>query len=319
MTEERMLDEARGVLETEAGALMEFARRLGPSFAHAVRLLAGARVIVSGMGKSGHAARKIASTFSSTGTPAFFLHPAECAHGDFGVLSAQDVVLLLSKSGETAEIINMLPYIKRLPARIISITNTEECTLARMADVALILGVESEACPLNLAPTTSTTVMLALGDALAIVLMRGRSFGREDFARNHPAGKAGRMLLQVQSLMQREDLSCVAENATLREALLAILNHKNRGIALVLDKGGRLAGVICDGDLKRLLLKHEQILDLVVSDIMTPDPQTIEPEALVGEALARMEGRFTSLVVVDNEKRPLGLLHIHDILEARVV
>jgi arabinose-5-phosphate isomerase len=347
MENAHILAEARGVLEAEAEALMEFASRLGredgnrpnpvqppgagvprahdtadalgASFIKAVRLLAGARVIVSGMGKSGHIARKIASTFSSTGTPAFFLHPAECAHGDFGVLCAQDAVVLLSKSGETAEVVNMLPHIKRLPARIISITNTAECTLARMADVPIVLGVQAEACPFNLAPTTSTTVMLALGDALAIALMRGRSFGREDFARNHPAGRAGRMLLQVQSLMQREDIPCVTENAALREALLAILNRKNRGIALILDAEGRLAGVVCDGDLKRLLLKHECILDLPLQAVMTPNPQTIAPDALVGEALARMEGRFTSLVVVDSENRPLGLLHIHDILEARLV
>ena len=318
-SEECALAAAREVLELEARALMEFAKRLDDSFVKAARLLAGGRVIVSGMGKSGHIARKIASTFSSTGTPAFFLHPAECAHGDFGVLCARDTVLLLSKSGETAEVVNMLPHIKRLPAHIISITNTAECALARAADVSLTLNVESEACPLNLAPTTSTTVMLALGDALAIALMRGRSFGREDFARNHPAGKAGRMLLTVQTLMQREHLPLVPEDAVLRDALLAILSHKNRGIALVLDADGRVTGVVCDGDLKRLLLKHGQIMDLVVRDVMTRNPQTIGPDALVGEALARMEGRITSLVVVDDDRRPLGLLHIHDILEARLV
>jgi len=317
----RVLARAREVLAAEAEALQGVAERLDSSFVEAARLLAECRgrVIVSGMGKSGHVARKIASTLSSTGTPALFLHPAESAHGDFGILSEQDAVLLLSKSGETAEVAAMLPHIKRLGARIISITNTAECTLARAADSAITLMLDAEACPLNLAPTSSTTVMLALGDALAIALMHGRSFGREDFARIHPAGQMGKMLLAVRDLMQREDLPCVDESVPVREALLAILNHKNRGIALVLDPEGRLAGVICDGDLKRLLLKHERLLDLVVGDVMTRDPQTIGPGALVGEALSRMEGRFTSLVVLDGERRPLGLLHIHDILEARVV
>ncbi|MDR2734732.1 MAG: KpsF/GutQ family sugar-phosphate isomerase [Spirochaetota bacterium] len=313
--------EARAVLEMEAAAIVSFAERLDAAFAEAVLLLAQCRgrIIVSGMGKSGHIARKTASTFSSTGSPALFLHPAECAHGDFGVIAPEDIVILLSKSGETAEVVHLLPHLKRLGARIIAITNGAENTLARFADAALVLGVETEACPLNLAPTCSTTVMLALGDALAVVLMRRRSFGRDDFARVHPAGSLGRMLLTVRDLMQTEDLPSVTEDATVREALHAILSHRNRGIVLVLDSDRKLAGVLCDGDLKRLLLRHTELLDLRVGDVMTKNPQTIEPGALIGEALARMEGLYTSLVVLDDDSRPAGLLHIHDILEARLV
>lgn len=321
MTSAFPFSEARAVLEMEAAAIVQFASRLDSAFEQAALLLAkcGGRIIVSGMGKSGHIARKIASTFSSTGSPAMFVHPAECAHGDFGVITPEDTVILLSKSGETAEVVQLLPYLKRLGTRVIAITNSADNTLARFADVVLILGVEAEACPLNLAPTCSTTVMLALGDALAVVLMRERSFGRDDFARVHPAGSLGRMLLSVGDLMQTEDLPAVTENATVREALRAILSHKNRGIVLVLDSDRKLTGVLCDGDLKRLLLRHDGLLDLRVGDVMTANPQTIEPGALIGEALARMEGLYTSLVVLDNELRPIGLLHIHDILEARLV
>jgi len=313
--------EARAVLEMEAAAIAQFAERLDHAFGQAVLLLANrkGRIVVSGMGKSGHIARKIASTFSSTGSPAMFVHPAECAHGDFGGIAPEDIAVLLSKSGETAEIVYLLPHLKRLGVRVIAITNSAENTLARFADAALVLGVEAEACPLNLAPTCSTTVMLALGDALAVVLMRQRSFGREDFARVHPAGSLGRMLLSVGDLMQTEDLPIVSEDSTVREALHAILSHKNRGIALALDSDRKLAGVLCDGDLKRLLLRHEGLLDLRVGDVMTKHPQTIGPGALIGEALARMEGLYTSLVVLDNESRPIGLLHIHDILESRLV
>jgi len=313
--------EARAVLEMEAAAIAQFAERLDGAFAEAALLLAkcGGRIIVSGMGKSGHIARKIASTFSSTGSPALFVHPAECAHGDFGVITPEDTVILLSKSGETAEVVQLLPHLKRLGARVIAITNSADNTLARFADAALILGVEAEACPLNLAPTCSTTVMLALGDALAVVLMRERAFGRDDFARVHPAGSLGRMLLSVGDLMQTEDLPTVTEDVPVREALRAILSHKNRGIVLVLGSDRKLAGVLCDGDLKRLLLRHEGLLDFRVGDVMTANPQTIASGALIGEALARMEGLYTSLVVLDNESNPVGLLHIHDILEARLV
>jgi arabinose-5-phosphate isomerase len=321
MTDAFPFNEAREVLKMEAAAISQFAERLDSAFAEATQLLAKCkgRIIVSGMGKSGHIARKIASTFSSTGSPALFLHPAECAHGDFGVIAPEDTIILLSKSGETAEVVHLLPHLKRLGAYVIAITNTADNTLARFADAALILGVETEACPLNLAPTCSTTVMLALGDALAIVLMRQRSFGRDDFARVHPAGNLGRMLLSVGDLMQTEDLPTVSEDVTVREALCAILSHKNRGIVLVLNSNRKLAGVLCDGDLKRLLLRYDKLLGLRVGEVMTVNPQTIGPGALIGEALARMEGLYTSLVVLDNESRPIGLLHIHDILEARLV
>jgi arabinose-5-phosphate isomerase len=311
----------REIVQAEAAALAALAERLGREFSDAVSLLQACRgrIITAGMGKSGHIARKMAATFSSTGAPAIFVHPAESAHGDLGVITGEDVVILLSKSGESAEIIAMLPFIKRIGAKIVSIGNSSQSVIARSADAAIVLGIASEACPMDLAPTTSTTAMLAIGDALAIVLMRVRSFTRDDFARNHPGGRLGRLLLHVEDLMETRDLPFVTEGVSLREALMAILNHRNRGIVMVTDEGGRLSGVICDGDLKRLMLKHEHLLDLPVRAVMTQNPQTIAPLALVGEALARMEGRFTSLVVIDEIGRPLGLLHIHDILEARLV
>lgn len=309
------------VLRGEAAALAGLADRLDGAFSAAVRILGACsgRVVVAGMGKSGHVARKIAATLSSTGTPAYFLHAAEGAHGDLGVLQSGDVAVLLSKSGETGEVVALLPFLKRLGIGVVSMTNVRACTLARAADAAIVLEIATEVCPLDLAPTTTTTAMLALGDALAIALMGARSFGRDDFARIHPAGQLGRLLLSVRDLMQVDDLPCVGLDVTVREALAAILNHKNRGIAIVVDAAGLLAGVVADGDLKRLLLRHEHLLELPVGDVMTKNPQTIAPEALVGEALARMEGRFTSLVVVAPTGEPLGLLHIHDILEARVL
>lgn len=311
----------QNVIREEGEVLLALAGRLDDAFSRALEILRDCRgrIVVAGMGKSGHIARKIAATFSSTGSPALFVHPAECAHGDLGGVTGDDVVILLSKSGETAEVLAMLPFLKRMGAPVIAISNAAESGLARVADASIVLGIESEACPLDLAPTSSTTAMLALGDALAIVLMQVRSFTREDFARTHPGGRLGRLLLHVEDLMETQDLPYVAENVTVREALLAILNHRNRGIALVTDVEGRLSGVVCDGDLKRLLLKHEQLLEMPVFKVMTRQPQTIGPLALVGEALVRMEGRFTSLVVTDEKGRPLGLLHIHDILEARLL
>jgi len=311
----------RDIVRVEGEALLSLAGRLDEQFSRAVAILRDCRgrIVVAGMGKSGHIARKIAATFSSTGSPALFVHPAECAHGDLGGVTGDDVVILLSKSGETAEVLAMLPFLKRIGARIIAITNVAGSGIARPADASILLGIGSEACPMDLAPTSSTTAMLALGDALAIVLMRVRSFTREDFARNHPGGRLGRLLLHVQDLMETQDLPYVAEDVTVREALMAILNHRNRGIVMVTDARGCLSGVVCDGDLKRLMLRHEHLLDMPVREVMTRRPQTIGPLALVGEALARMEGRFTSLVVTDGNGSPLGLLHIHDILEARLL
>jgi len=311
----------RDVVRAEGEALLALSTRLDGAFSSAVDILreCHGRIVTAGMGKSGHIARKMAATFSSTGSPGFFVHPAECSHGDLGGITGDDVVLLLSKSGDTAEVLAMLPYLKRIGARIIAITNTADSGIARAADVSILLGVGFEACPMDLAPTTSTTAMLAIGDALAIVLMQVRSFTREDFARNHPGGRLGRLLLHVQDLMETEDLPYVSEEVSVREALMAILNHRNRGIVMVTDAAGLLAGVVCDGDLKRLMLRHEHLLELPVHEVMTKNPQTIAPGALASEALARMEGRFTSLVVTDNGNRPLGLLHIHDILEARLV
>jgi len=309
------LELARKVLRTEADAISRLVDRLDDRFLKSVELLfhCQGRVIVTGMGKSGIIARKIAATFSSTGTPAFFLHPAEAVHGDLGAVQGDDVVLALSQTGETGELLRLLETIRRLGARLIAMTGSPNSTLARAADLVLDCGVDAEACPLNLAPTASTTAALAMGDALAMVLLVEKGFRQEDFAGLHPGGGIGKRLMRVEALMHTGTaVPAVATTMPMRE-VVAEISAKGLGMACVVGEGGRLAGIITDGDLRR----HMAVPDLLAqpaSAVMTAGPRTIGPTMLAVQALALMEQRkITSLVVVDGESRVEGVLHLHDL------
>ena len=321
---EHFLALAREVLAIEAEAVRALQQRLGAEFlaAHALILGTRGRVVVTGMGKSGHVGNKIASTFASTGTPAFFMHPAEASHGDLGMITADDVVVAISNSGESEEILRILPVIKRRGAKVIAITGKPRSTLAREADVHLDAGVEKEACPLNLAPTASTTAVLALGDALAVALLDARGFGSDDFALHHPGGALGRRLLvHVADIMRTgERLPRTAPDAMLPEAILE-MSRKGMGMTCIVDVEDRLLGVFTDGDLRRTLEKHESIRALRVADVMTKRPATIGPERLAAEAAQVLEARDLGgkLVVASPEGKLLGALTFHDLLAAGVV
>jgi arabinose-5-phosphate isomerase len=309
------LELARKVLRTEAAAILALVDRVDATFADAVRLLleCRGRVIVTGMGKSGIIARKIAATFSSTGTPAFFLHPAEAVHGDLGALQPDDVVVALSHTGETGELLRLLETIRRIGARLVAMTGSPASTLARASDLVLDCGVSEEACPLNLAPTASTTAALAMGDALAMTLLVEKGFRPEDFANLHPGGGLGKRLLRVEALMHTGDqVPMVAPDAPMR-AVIDEISAKRLGMTCVAGPDRLLRGIITDGDVRR----HIAVPDLLsrsASAIMTASPQTIEPSRLAVQALALMEQRkITSLVVVDAERRVEGVLHLHDL------
>jgi arabinose-5-phosphate isomerase len=311
------LDTARRVLRIEAEALGEMLLRLDARFEQAVELLLACkgRVVVIGMGKSGLIGRKIAATFSSTGTPAVFLHPAEAIHGDLGMLMRDDVVLAVSYGGETEEIIALLETIKRLGLRMVSLTGHPRSTIAAASDVVLDVSVKEEACSLNLAPTASTTATMAMGDALAVTLLDLRGFSSGDFAALHPGGRLGKKLLRAENLMHvGEAMPLVAATAKMPDVIYEI-SKKSLGMTTVVDAGGRLAGILTDGDLRRLMQQRgAATLDLLVGDCLTKNPQTIAPGELAGSALRIMEERkITSLVVVDPERRPLGVVHLHDL------
>jgi arabinose-5-phosphate isomerase len=315
------IDVARSVLTTEAAGLRALADTLGEEFGRAVNLLAGAsgRVVVSGMGKSGHVARKIAATFASTGTPAHFVHPAEASHGDLGMIVAGDAVLALSNSGETAELADLIAHTRRFALPLIGITARAQSALAQAADVALILPAAREACPLGLAPTTSTTMQMALGDALAVALLTRRGFGAADFRQIHPGGKLGARLRRVRDLMHSGAEMPLAAPETKMAAALLLMTEKRFGCLGVVDAAGKLAGIVTDGDLRRAM--GPDLLDRAVASVMNPQPRTIAPEALAAEALHEMNGRgrmITSLFVVDAAGAPIGILHIHDLLRAGV-
>jgi arabinose-5-phosphate isomerase len=316
------LARARRVLAIESAAIEALAARLDARFAGAVDLIAASsgKVVVTGMGKSGHVCRKIAATFASTGTPAFFLHSAEALHGDLGMLTRGDLLLAVSNSGETREILDLLPAAKRLALSIIALTGSPDSTLARAADVVLDVSVAEEACPMGLAPTASTTVTLALGDALAVALLEQRGFRSEDFASLHPAGALGRKLLRVADLMHTgAALPGVAVTAPMTEILLEI-GAKRLGVTCVLDDRGRLAGIVTDGDLRRALAQPDDIRARTAATVMNPHPKTIPADALAATAVATMERHsITSLVIVDAAGRPLGIIHLHDLLRAGVV
>jgi arabinose-5-phosphate isomerase len=309
------LELARKVLRTEAAAILALVDRVDERFADTVALLCACRgrVIVTGMGKSGIIARKIAATLSSTGTPAFFLHPAEAVHGDLGAVQSDDIVIALSHTGETGELLRLLETIRRIGAKLVAMTGFPASTLGRAADVVLDCGVDEEACPLNLAPTASTTAALAMGDALAMTLLVEKGFRQEDFAHLHPRGGLGKRLLRVESLMHTGTQMPSVRTTTPVRAVVAEISGKGLGMTCVVDEGGRLAGIITDGDLRRHM-DVPNLLDQEASAAMTAGPHTIDRSLLAVEALAMMEQRkITSLVVVDAEHHVEGVLHLHDL------
>ena len=310
------LSVARKVLQTEAAAILALVERLGEGFDRAVRLLLDCRgrVIVTGMGKSGIICRKIAATLSSTGTPAIFLHPAEAIHGDLGVVQSDDVVIALSYSGETDEVLRLLETIKRLGARLVAITGDCRSTLAQASDVALDCRVSEEACPMNLVPTASTTAALALGDALAMTLSAAKGFSQEHFASLHPGGKLGKRLMRVEQLMHRGDQVPIVRADTPIPNVIYEMSSKGLGMTCVVDGNAALAGIITDGDLRRHMADGTNLLDRKASEIMTRRPVTIRREILAAEALLVLEQRkITSIVVVDEESRVQGVVHVHDL------
>lgn len=310
------LHEARRVLAAEAAAILEVRDRLDGTFDSAVDVIAGSsgRVVTMGMGKSGIICRKITSTLASTGTPSFFMHPAEAIHGDLGMIVSGDVILAISNSGETEEIVRILPAIKRLGASLIAITGKSGSTLARYADCHLSAEISREACPLGLAPTASTTASLALGDALAMALLVRRGFREENFASLHPGGRLGKKFLRVRELMHGGDsVPKVATDTPMPEVIYE-MSRKGFGITAVVDGDGKVRGVISDGDLRRLLAGGESVLQRNAGEAMKPDPITIQPDVLASAALSQMEERkITSLFVVNPEGRIEGILHLHDL------
>ncbi len=323
MTEtSQYINTAQRVLATEREALLSLEQELGDSFVRActAMLQTKGRVVVMGMGKSGHIASKIAATLASTGTPAFFVHPAEASHGDLGMITRQDMVLALSNSGETAEILSLIPVLKRLGCMIIAITRSHQSGLAQHADISLSTGSTPEACPLGLAPTSSTTAALALGDALAIALLEARGFTAEDFALSHPGGSLGRkLLLKVEDIMHsREHLPVVQAGTRIRDALL-VMTEQGLGMTTVVDEHGVLLGIFTDGDLRRTLDRSLDIHTTPIESVMSRNCRTVSRSILAAEALRIMEDlKINALVVVDRERRPIGALNMHDLLRAGV-
>jgi len=321
-----IIEQARQVLAIEAAAIEELIPRINGQFTAAVTMILACkgRVIVTGMGKSGLVGKKIAATLASTGTPSFFLHPAEGIHGDLGMVTADDIVLALSNSGETGEIISIIPAIKRIGAPIIALCGREQSTLAQTAEVFLDVSVCQEACPLGLAPTASTTATLAMGDALAVALLSERKFTPEDFALFHPGGSLGRkLLLTVENIMHSgEDNPIVPLDKTVKEALF-IMTAKGLGVTSVVDADQRLVGIVTDGDIRRGLEQGHDFLDKPVTDLMTKTPKTITSDKLAAQALSIMEKNkprpITVLPVVDAEQRAIGIIHLTDLLRQGVV
>ena len=320
---ERALRLALETFEIEAAAVQGLKKRTGASFADAVdRMLSlRGRVVVMGMGKSGHVGRKIAATLASTGTPAMFVHPAEASHGDLGMIKSIDLVLAISNGGESEEITVILPVLKRLGVPLVAMTGNARSTLARHADVVLDSGVEKEACPLNLAPTASTTAQLALGDALAVALLDARGFRTEDFARSHPGGALGRKLLtHLADVMRKEDaVPRVLPDAAFPD-LMREMSAKGLGASAIVDDGGAVLGIFTDGDLRRLVEKGADLRAVKARDVMHPGPRTIRDDALAAEAAALMEQyRITSVLVVDGEGRLVGAVNSNDLMRAKVI
>ena len=316
-------DLAKDVLKIEADSILKLIDRIGDNFDKAIELLYSCkgRVIITGMGKSGLIGKKIAATLSSTGTPSYFLHPAESTHGDSGIITRDDVIIAISNSGETQELLNLLPLIKRFGVPMIGMTGNMSSTLAKASDVVLDIAVEREACPLNKAPTASTTATLAMGDALAVCLLEKRGFSEEDFLIFHPSGALGKgFLYHVKDLMlsDPEKLPIVHENDTFTSVIETISKFK-LGMAMIVNGSGKLAGVLTDGDIRRTLIKYPDTLSLLIKDVMTVNPKRISGDEYAASALHLMEKySITALAVVDSSDMPIGVIHIHDILKAGV-
>jgi arabinose-5-phosphate isomerase len=316
------LELARKVLRTEAAAILGLVERVNGDFERAVQLLydCRGRVIVTGMGKSGIICRKISATLSSTGTSAFFLHPAEAIHGDLGAIREDDVVLALSYSGETEEIVKLLESIRRLGAKLIALTGVPDSTLGRAADVTLDCSIAEEACPMNLVPTASTTAALAMGDALAMTLLVRKGFGEEQFASFHPGGKLGRRLMRVENVMHAGDSAPIVRTSTLMPDVVHEMSSKRLGMTCVVDDSLRLVGVVTDGDLRRLMSRTSDVVGRSALEVMTPNPVTIERNVLAVEALKVMEThKITSVVVVDAGNVVEGVVHLHDLWRTQMI
>ncbi|MBS6602748.1 MAG: KpsF/GutQ family sugar-phosphate isomerase [Brachyspira sp.] len=321
MTATSINDLAKEVFDIEAKSILRLKENIGENFDKAIEILYNCkgRVIVTGMGKSGLIGKKIAATLSSTGTPSYFLHPAESTHGDSGIITKQDVVIAISNSGETQELLNLLPIIKRFGVMMIGMTGKMGSTLAQASDVVLDISVEREACPLNKAPTASTTATLAMGDALAVCLLEKRGFTEEDFLIFHPSGALGKgFLYRVSDLMKTEDLPVASESDKFNQVVEIITEHK-LGMAMILNSAGELSGVLTDGDIRRTLMKYGNTSNLVIKDVMTVNPKRITASSYGASALNLMEKySITALAVVDENNKPVGVVHIHDLLKAGV-
>ena len=323
LSNEELLDLARETLEIESRAVQRMSSRLSDDFALACRLCLATpgRVVVTGMGKSGHIASKIAATLASTGTPAFFMHPAEASHGDLGMITDQDLLLAISYSGETDEVVTILPLVKRMGAKLVTMTGNSDSTLAKAADVHLDVGVTEEACPLNLAPTASTTATLAMGDALAVALLKSRGFTAEDFARSHPSGSLGkRLLLRVSDVMRSDgEVPAVLSDVNLRDGLME-MTQKGLGMTAIVDSDHRILGIFTDGDLRRALDDGADVHKTKMSDVMHTDCRTTTADILAAEAVHILEeNKITSLLVADDEQRLVGALNIHDLFRAGIM
>ncbi|MGE3622647.1 MAG: SIS domain-containing protein [Bdellovibrionales bacterium] len=313
-----LLASARLVLISESAAITEMASQLGADFVKAVRLLVACkgRVVVSGMGKSGHIARKIAATLASTGTPALFVHPGEASHGDLGMIVPDDCVIALSNSGETAELTDLVAYTRRFSIPLIAITSRMQSALSGAADVILLLPNVAEICPMGLAPTTSTTMMIALGDALAVAALESKGFTADDFRNFHPGGKLGKVLMRVSNAMHSGDKLPLAQETDLMSHVLVVMTEKSFGCAGIVDMAGNLTGIITDGDLRRHM--QGDLVQKKAAEVMTRNPQTVHPEMLAAEAIKILnDKKHTQLFVVENGK-PVGILHIHDLLRAGI-
>lgn len=322
ISKKEIIETAKDVLELEAQSIANLIGRIDEAFLKAVEILhqCKGRVIVTGMGKSGLIGKKIAATFSSTGTPSFFLHPAESTHGDSGVLTREDVILAISNSGETAELLQLLPLIKRFGVSLISMTGKSGSTLSRSGDVTLDVSIEREACPHGLAPTASTTATLAMGDALAVCLLKKRGFTAEDFLLFHPSGSLGKGLLwKVEDLMIKEERLPIVKSGNLFKNAITEISDKKLGMAVVVDDNDKTVGILTDGDIRRTLIRYTDISGLKVQDVMTINPKTIEKDTIAAKALQIMEKySITSIVINRKDNTPEGVIHIHDLLKAGV-
>lgn len=313
---------ALDVLKIESESVAKLKRSINENFVEAVEILYACkgRVIVTGMGKSGLIGKKIAATLSSTGTPSYFLHPAESTHGDSGIITKDDVIIAISNSGETEELLHLLPLIKRFGVKMIALTGNLNSTLSKTSDVTLDIGVEKEACPLNKAPTASTTATLAMGDALAVCLLEKRGFSEEDFLIFHPGGTLGKgILFKVEDLMITGDKLPIAKESDDFCEVIKLISEKKLGIAILVDDNGAMTGILTDGDIRRTLIKYPQVHSLKAKDVMTLNPKTIKTSELAAKALHLMEKySITALAITDEDNHPVGILHIHDLLKAGV-